>query len=213
MVTVLGRLPVNVISSVLTNILRSQKLKRISSVGQELCGADSVDVMNSSGSEGPGVDASVEFVYCRGVVTELLKYGPKDLHTASKGPNSPKTLILVIPGNPGVVGFYKTYMWTLYQKFLQRYPVWAVSHAGHCMPPESFDMIEDASVTEKEDVFGLDGQIEHKLAFLRKHVPQGTNLLLIGHSIGCYIILEMMKRDPELKEPGCKVVMERTKRC
>lgn len=58
---------------------------------------------------------------------------------------------------------------------------------------------KDASVTEKEDVFGLDGQIEHKLAFLRKHVPRGTNLLLIGHSIGCYIILEMMKRDPELK--------------
>lgn len=58
---------------------------------------------------------------------------------------------------------------------------------------------KDASVAEKEDVFGLDGQIEHKLAFLRKHVPQETLLLLIGHSIGCYIILEMMKRDPELK--------------
>ncbi|ROL44996.1 Lipid droplet-associated hydrolase [Anabarilius grahami] len=90
-------------------------------------------------------------------------------------------------------------MWTLYQTFLRRYPVWAMSHAGHCMPPETFDMIEDASVMEKEDVFGLNGQIEHKLAFLRKHVPRGTNLLLIGHSIGCYIILEMMKRDPELK--------------
>ncbi len=58
---------------------------------------------------------------------------------------------------------------------------------------------KDASVTEKEDVFGLNGQIEHKLTFLRKHVPRDTNLLLIGHSIGCYIILDMMKRDPELK--------------
>lgn len=45
-------------------------------------------------------------------------------------------------GNPGVVGFYKTYMWTLYQTFIRRYPVWAVSHAGHCMPPETYDMIE-----------------------------------------------------------------------
>uniref|UniRef100_A0A673I3L2 Lipid droplet-associated hydrolase n=1 Tax=Sinocyclocheilus rhinocerous TaxID=307959 RepID=A0A673I3L2_9TELE len=110
-------------------------------------------------------------------------------------------------GNPGVVGFYKTYMWTLYQTFIRRYPVWAVSHAGHCMPPETYDMIEDASVTEKEDVFGLNGQIEHKLAFLRKHVPRDTNLLLIGHSIGCYIILEMMKRDPELLELDKKAVM------
>ncbi|KAG1972550.1 lipid droplet-associated hydrolase isoform X2 [Pimephales promelas] len=198
MVFALGRLPVNVIASLITNFLRSQTLKRISSFGPELCGAGPVDVMRSPGSEEPGEDPSVEYVYCRGVITELLKYGPTDLHAVSKGPKPPKMLILVIPGNPGVVGFYKTYMRTLYQTFLQRYPVWAVSHAGHCMPPETFDMIEDASVTEK-DVFGLDGQIEHKLAFLQKHVPQGTNLLLIGHSIGCYIILEMIKRDPDLK--------------
>ncbi|KAA0711243.1 Lipid droplet-associated hydrolase [Triplophysa tibetana] len=165
----------------------------------ELREADPVDVMCSPGSEGHEEDASVEYFYCRGAVTEVLKYGSTDLHSAIKGPNPPKALILIIPGNPGVVGFYKTYMWTLYQTFLRRYPVWAVSHAGHCMPPDTFDMIEDASVAEKEDVFGLDGQIEHKLAFLRKHVPQETLLLLIGHSIGCYIILEMMKRDPELK--------------
>lgn len=49
------------------------------------------------------------------------------------------------------------------------------------------------------DVFGLNGQIEHKLAFLREHVPRATQLVLIGHSIGCYIILEMIKRDPELQ--------------
>jgi len=48
-------------------------------------------------------------------------------------------------------------------------------------------------------VFGLNGQIEHKLAFLRKHVPRETSLVLVGHSIGCYIILQMMKRNPELK--------------
>lgn len=54
-------------------------------------------------------------------------------------------------------------------------------------------------MAESEDVFGLNGQIEHKLGFLLEHVPQDTRLVLIGHSIGCYIILEMMKRDPELK--------------
>ncbi|KAK3537103.1 hypothetical protein QTP70_002110 [Hemibagrus guttatus] len=61
------------------------------------------------------------------------------------------------------------------------------------------DMIEGVSMTEAEDVFGLNGQIEHKLGFLLEHVPRDTHLILIGHSIGCYIILEMMKRDPELK--------------
>lgn len=83
--------------------------------------------------------------------------------------------------------------------FGYHYPVWAVSHAGHCVPPTSMDMVEDASSADDSDVFGLNGQIEHKLAFLRRHVPRETSLVLVGHSIGCYIILEMMKRDPELK--------------
>uniref|UniRef100_A0AAR2KVK8 Lipid droplet-associated hydrolase n=1 Tax=Pygocentrus nattereri TaxID=42514 RepID=A0AAR2KVK8_PYGNA len=44
-----------------------------------------------------------------------------------------------------------------------------------------------ASVME-EDVFGLND-----------HVPQDTHLVLVGHSVGCYIILQIMKRNPELK--------------
>lgn len=56
----------------------------------------------------------------------------------------------------------------------------------------------------KRDVFGLNGQIEHKLAFIRRHVPRETSLVLVGHSIGCYIILDIMKRNPKLKasSPG-----------
>uniref|UniRef100_A0A3Q0SXF4 Lipid droplet-associated hydrolase n=1 Tax=Amphilophus citrinellus TaxID=61819 RepID=A0A3Q0SXF4_AMPCI len=56
----------------------------------------------------------------------------------------------------------------------------------------------NASAAAEHDMFGLNGQIEHKLAFIRKHVPRETSLVLLGHSIGCYIILEMMKRNPEL---------------
>ncbi|XP_072546569.1 lipid droplet-associated hydrolase [Salminus brasiliensis] len=161
--------------------------------------ADPAKGMGSSKSESCREDAAVEYVYCKGAITELLKYGPRDLHAAAKTPNPPRVLILVIPGNPGVVGFYKTFMWTLYQAFNQRYPVWSVSHAGHCVPPDTMDMVEDASLAETEDVFGLNGQIKHKLAFLSEHVPRDMHLVLVGHSIGCYIILEIMKRDPELK--------------
>ncbi|KAL0969657.1 hypothetical protein UPYG_G00230380 [Umbra pygmaea] len=137
-------------------------------------------------------EACTEHLYCCGAVTEVLKFGTCNLH-------SRKLLFLIIPGNPGVVGFYKTFMQTLYLTFSRRYPVWAVSHAGHCKPPDTMDMIDDPSVTASGDVFGLNGQIEHKLAFLREHVSRDTCLVLIGHSIGCYIILEMMKRDPELQ--------------
>lgn len=83
--------------------------------------------------------------------------------------------------------------------FEKQHPVWAVSHAGHCAPPDSMDMMDGSSSAADGDVFGLNGQIKHKLAFLRKYVPKETGLVLVGHSIGCYLILEMMKRDPELK--------------
>ncbi|XP_008299196.1 lipid droplet-associated hydrolase [Stegastes partitus] len=138
-------------------------------------------------------EPQTDFIYCSGAITEVLKFGCCRLHSGHK------VLFLIIPGNPGVVGFYKTFMQTLHSTFGYRHPVWAVSHAGHCVPPASMDMVDDTSSAEDDDVFGLNGQIEHKLAFLRKHVPRETSLVLVGHSIGCYIILEMMKRNPELK--------------
>ncbi|XP_077394567.1 lipid droplet-associated hydrolase isoform X2 [Festucalex cinctus] len=137
--------------------------------------------------------AQTDFIYCYGAITEVLRCGPTHLHSGQK------VLVLVIPGNPGLVGFYRTFIQTLYDLFGCHHPVWAVSHAGHCMPPASMEMVEDADSTVDRDTFGLNGQIEHKLAFLRKHVPKETNLILVGHSIGCYIILEIMKRDASLK--------------
>ncbi|XP_061157998.1 lipid droplet-associated hydrolase isoform X2 [Syngnathus typhle] len=137
--------------------------------------------------------AQRDFLYCYGAITEVLRCGPPDLHTGHK------VLVLVIPGNPGVVGFYGSFIETLYALFGSQHPVWAVSHAGHCIPPASMDMLEDAYSAADLDPFGLNGQIEHKLAFLRKHVPKKTKLILVGHSIGCYIILEIMRRDPSLE--------------
>lgn len=137
--------------------------------------------------------AQTEFFYCCGALTEVLKCGPSHLGSRNR------ILFLVIPGNPGVVGFYRTFTERLYNVFECCHPVWAVSHAGHCVPPYSMDMVQDAQHAAAGDVFGIAGQIEHKLAFLAKQVPIETQLVLVGHSIGCYIILEMMKRNPLLK--------------
>lgn len=140
-----------------------------------------------------------EFIYCLGAATQVLKFGPwRDLQKTSDEETPPKLLFLIIPGNPAVVGFYKTFMQSLYCGFNKEYPVWAISHAGHCSPPRGMDMTDEHD-HQTDDVFGLNGQIEHKLFFLRQNVPADVKLVLIGHSIGCYIILEMMKRSPELK--------------
>ncbi|KAM4040663.1 lipid droplet-associated hydrolase isoform 2-T2 [Anomaloglossus baeobatrachus] len=139
-----------------------------------------------------------EFIYCLGAATQVLKFGPwRDLQKTSDHA-SPKLLFLIIPGNPGVVGFYKTFMHSLYCGFNKKYPVWAISHGGHCSPPTGMDMTDEHD-QQIDDVFGLNGQIEHKLCFIKQNVPSDICLVLIGHSIGCYIILEMMKRSPEMK--------------
>lgn len=36
------------------------------------------------------------------------------------------------PGNPGVTGYYTSFMETIYMTLKGTHAVWAVSHAGHC---------------------------------------------------------------------------------
>ena len=42
-------------------------------------------------------------------------------------------------------------------------------------------------------MYGLNGQINHKMAFLDEFLPASCKITFIGHSIGCKIILEIMK--------------------
>ena len=49
-------------------------------------------------------------------------------------------------------------------------------------------------VVPDSKVFTLEGQIEHKVNFIHKFVPDDVEVVLIGHSIGAHIILEIMER-------------------
>ncbi|XP_026531333.1 lipid droplet-associated hydrolase isoform X2 [Notechis scutatus] len=138
-----------------------------------------------------------EFTYISGALTQILKCGPwEDLWNDK---SAPRLLFLVIPGNPGLPGFYRTFIETLYYSLNQQYPVWAVSHGGHCKIPHEVKRKEEMPLNDTDDVFGLQGQAEHKLKFLRKYVPKDVKLVLIGHSIGSYFILKIMKHSPELE--------------
>ncbi|KAB0380801.1 hypothetical protein FD755_008585 [Muntiacus reevesi] len=59
-------------------------------------------------------------------------------------------------------------------------------------------IIPDPNAEEVKDIYGLRGQVEHKLAFLRTQVPKEMKLVIIGHSIGSYFSLEILKHAPEL---------------
>lgn len=59
-------------------------------------------------------------------------------------------------------------------------------------------LLLDPNAQEIKDIYGLRGQIEHKITFLRTHVPKETKLVVIGHSVGSYISLQILKHAPEL---------------
>ena len=48
-------------------------------------------------------------------------------------------------------------------------------------------------VIGNESLYGLDGQIRHKLAFINETLTKDCKITFIGHSIGCQIIMELMK--------------------
>lgn len=44
-----------------------------------------------------------------------------------------------------------------------------------------------------ESLYSILGQVRHKVAFIEEHVPADCELTLVGHSVGCFVILQLLK--------------------
>lgn len=55
-------------------------------------------------------------------------------------------------------------------------------------------------MVNNEHLFSLDAQIKHKLDFLENHVHPNSKIHLIGHSIGAWIIVELLHKYDQLKD-------------
>jgi len=201
-----------------------------------------------------------EFVSVRGTLTHVIRYGTFD--------DSTRTLVIVVPGNPGIPEYYDHFMETLHLASGRSLPVWCVSHAGHVFPDDDVPS-HLPPFDQKDPRRSLRGQVEHKLSFVKDHVllpfrnlvspalsdnlsdgwggvghpnsscstaaatpshhpppphsfPSASSasspamatpvpdlkLIFIGHSIGCWIICEMIKKmKPELKKQVLKAFL------
>ena len=102
--------------------------------------------------------------------------------------NKHPIVFVIIPGNPGCIQFYEKFAEVLCTA--SSIPVWGISHTGHAQAKKE-DCVSHPSVIE----CGLENQILHKIEYLQKEVlPKCENVILIGHSIGCYIILQILHR-------------------
>ncbi|KAG8646974.1 hypothetical protein MANES_09G048600v8 [Manihot esculenta] len=84
--------------------------------------------------------------------------------------DDPKLHVLFIPGNPGIVSFYKDFLESLYEFLGGSASVTAIGHISHTKKN-----------WEHGRLFSLQQQIDHK----------------VGHSIGSYISIETLRKTPE----------------
>lgn len=103
-----------------------------------------------------------------------------------------KNVVIVIPGNPGIPHFYEGFIKSLKSKLPSETPVWVLGHAGHVQPPKGLE-ISMPGEKDWHKYYGLTAQIEHKIQFIKTYVPDDAKIYLIGHSIGCWFILNVLK--------------------
>ncbi|KAK4055463.1 hypothetical protein OIV83_000009 [Microbotryomycetes sp. JL201] len=135
---------------------------------------------------------------------ETVQYGrrghPADiLHWPSQADTPSRTVVVFIPGNPGLVHYYRSFLSKIHRDLSpQLTTVYAVGHLGHSPAHEVRRWTSRGAAS-------LDEQVQHKIDFvdkLRENLDIGlretdTKLVLVGHSIGSWISSQVLKARPE----------------
>lgn len=91
-------------------------------------------------------------------------------------------LLILIPGNPGLVDFYFTYLNLIQMKY-PTIEVLCISHAGF-----KSDIIEEDDIAFK--FFDLEFQVQHKIDIIKYFILKENkprDLYFLSHSVGSYI--------------------------
>ena len=109
-----------------------------------------------------------------------------------------KTVVVVIPGNPGPPQFYRRLM----EKMLEISTpdevdeIYCLGHTGH------------TSTDNVWQTFSYTEQTSHKLYMLRNKIfGRKKKLVLIGHSIGAWICTDLMRQFQEIEQSKIRAVV------
>lgn len=99
-------------------------------------------------------------------------------------------LLVFLPGNPGLIDYYVTYL-NLISKQLPQYDVLAVSHAGY---QTSGDYVSDGAGSN-QDFYNLEYQIQHKVEILKREILNGRKRFsFLCHSVGGYVTQRVIRQ-------------------
>ncbi|KAI2470807.1 hypothetical protein F4781DRAFT_158652 [Annulohypoxylon bovei var. microspora] len=138
----------------------------------------------------------------------ILAYPPRpaaDNNNPVDEPQPRNILIFFIPGNPGLIAYYEPFLSTLRQLIDETASLQPTRFHIHGQDLAGFRDDDHAPFTAARKPHGLEHQIRHVLAAasaLRVETGQPYDeVLLVGHSVGAYIALELchrLLRDPDL---------------
>lgn len=115
-------------------------------------------------------------------------------------PNGKKRLVFLIAGNPGTIEFYVSFLNELSER-LNSADLEANVHYDIYCPGHAYHHLDDGSCSYQSK--GLDFQIKHKIAFITnilKSTRFDGEIVLIGHSIGSFIMLDMISKNVLIKK-------------
>ncbi|KAI0157403.1 hypothetical protein GGR57DRAFT_491222 [Xylariaceae sp. FL1272] len=137
------------------------------------------------------------------------------VHNISLAPSSPSTssntkhvLIFFISGNPGLIDYYEPFLSTLHAAIESSSSLNGTKFHIYGQNLLGFSDDEHEPFTSKNKPYSLEQQIQYTLESLSNlRIPSGPrqgepydNVLLMGHSVGSYIALELSHR--VLRDPN-----------
>jgi len=109
--------------------------------------------------------------------------------------NESEYVIIFIPGNPGIIEFYDRFLEEIYKRC--QIPVFGLSYPGHNSSQTAL-VRRVCKALYKESrcncVFTLEEQIQHKLDFIDQYIDSNKKVILLAHSLGSYITLNVIER-------------------
>lgn len=115
---------------------------------------------------------------------------------AIKSDSNAKSVLVFIPGNPGLIEFYMTYLNTIQLQHPQ-FEIFGIGHAGY--------QTTDNILHEKPktcDYYDINYQIEHKYDIIKKYILDNydedegnkVEIFFLAHSMGAYVVQRVTKK-------------------
>ena len=89
-----------------------------------------------------------------------------------------------------MASYYEDFMLSLKPKLPDEYSIWTLGHGGHDIPENAENF---PSFSDHAELFNLESTIQQKVDFVKTHISSDQEVILIGHSIGAKMVIEVMK--------------------